>query len=151
MKSVLHYISICLILLVLNSCKVNDQGKLLMYRSPNEFDYYGFLFFLDSFYYTKSNFKDLKIIVLFERTKHSPESKNVGECYAKAKKIHLEKKYWNDSNFYKRKILYYHEYGHCLFEQDHRNFSIMQAVLLDDELYRQHEYHFIHEFFNYLN
>lgn len=113
-----------------------------------EFRYFYLMFFVDTLFYTKANKSDLKVLVKFQNTKHYPDSHVVGECFLYNKNlIHIENKYWNNSKFYEKKILFYHELGHCLFDKEHKERSIMQSVLLNETIYKQQEYHFIHDFF----
>jgi hypothetical protein len=125
-----------------------------LYRKPikkndREFNYFYTLFYIDTFYYTKGNAKDINIFVKFADTKHYINSKVVGECFMSVRTlVHLEPHYWAKASFFDKKILFYHEIGHCLFDLNHKSYSIMNETLLKESVYNPREYHFIHELFN---
>lgn len=50
----------------------------------------------------------------------------IGRCdsYLHKREVLIESSFWNTSNEYDREILVFHELGHCLLDQDHRDHRI---------------------------
>lgn len=64
----------------------------------------------------------------------------------KIKIISLKKTFWEKELFFKKKILLYHELGHCLLEREHRDdellvakSSIMHSFIFDNFKYSYYE------------
>lgn len=142
-----------LLIIFLNFSSISFAENYVFKKTINndkDFIYFYLMFYLDNFYYTKGNLKDLNVFVKFENTKHFKDSNVVGECFLFEKNlIHIENKYWKKADFYDKKILFYHELGHCFFDKSHTPYSIMNSILLKGSIYKDREYHFINELFEH--
>lgn len=46
---------------------------------------------------------------------------NDGLCYTKNKRIYIDKRKWGMKNYVQKKVLIYHELGHCILNLEHNN------------------------------
>jgi hypothetical protein len=75
--------------------------------------------------------------------------------------IHIDEEGWDEADDATRESLLFHEMGHCVLGQNHRNdsgnvddsptpipTSIMNATIVDGEIYDAHREYYLREFFN---
>lgn len=83
---------------------------------------------------------DVNINIVFATL---PE-KIAGRCLANGS-VEIDEEYWKGIREVLREILVFHELGHCILNQGHRNNSIMQSTLLDPVAYKNNREYYIKE------
>ena len=107
------------------------------------------------------NIKDNSLVIRFDNVSEKFPS-NIGETVGVCQfliddnevqypSVSIDKEFWNNLDDSRREVLIYHELGHCLLWQDHREHSIMQAILLDSLEYSLHREYYVTELFNFHN
>jgi len=97
----------------------------------------------------------ISIVPKFSDSTINPKA--IGVCYyAYPRKIELLQSYWRSASNTTRKILIYHELGHCELNRDHFdkqeqdfNLSIMRYMIMYDYQYKYCEKEYDEELFTY--
>ncbi len=100
--------------------------------------------------------KDIEITrLIIEYGDPSPMSDNsatVGVCWhlpLQVPRIVVDREFWDMINDDAKEQLIFHEMGHCVLGQDHRENSVMEPSVLDPGYYRAHRTELLDEFFNF--
>jgi hypothetical protein len=63
--------------------------------------------------------------------------------------VTLDQRWFDNADDESRRILVYHELGHCLLGQVHRPDSIMEPIILSDNLFEKNTDEYLSEFFKH--
>ena len=91
-------------------------------------------------------------LVLLMSDSFLKEERTVGYCIVKTypeKLVVINKKFWDKYSDIQREIAVFHELGHCLYRQNHRDNSIMQAYILDEKKYVEYYNQYIIDLFSH--